>query len=59
MTKTLKKIIIIFCFLLSCHNLTSQNNNTVEIDDEVYSILDTMNTMGICNQLSINKPYTY
>lgn len=58
MTKTLKKIIIIFCLLLSCYNLTSQNNNTVEIDDEVYSILDTMNTMGICNQLSINKPYT-
>ena len=58
MLTNIKKIIMIFCCIFSYCCLYSQNNNTVDVNDEIYCILNTMNTMGICNQLITNKPYT-
>ena len=52
-----KAFISCFFIMLSCFGF-AQTNNTVDITDDVYVLLRTAETKGLCSRLSNVKPYT-
>lgn len=58
MKPSLKKALIAACSLFVVNFLTAQTHNTVEVDDEVYRILQVAEIRGYCGILSTAKPYT-
>ncbi len=52
-----KAFISCFFIMLSCF-VFAQTNNTVDITDDVYVLLRTAETKGLCSRLSNVKPYT-
>ena len=54
----MKKVFILILLFLSFFNVYSQNHITVDITDDVYTILDMAEVQGLCSKLANSKPYT-
>lgn len=56
----MKKNFLVLSLLVLFLNSTlfAQNNNTVDITDEVYTVLNAAELKGLCTKLDVNKPYT-
>ena len=52
-----KFFIILICLCLN-FTLFSQSNNTVDIEDDIYTFLRLAETQGLCDSLSPIRPYT-
>lgn len=53
------KSILIFLALFSCSILIfAQNNNSVNIEDDIYNVLDSAQNRGLCDFLPTVKPYS-
>ncbi len=56
--KLLKKIIVVFFGFSITFSLYAQANNTVDISDDVYTLLQTAELQGLCEPLATIRPYT-
>lgn len=55
----MKKYISIFViFVLICLNIYSQSNASIDINDSVYKLLDSLEIQGYCSILSNVRPYS-
>ena len=54
----MKKNILFVIFMTFCFYAFSQENITVNLDDDIYSILSIAETKGLCKPLLNVKPYT-
>lgn len=55
----MKKIVLVFLtVLLTVANLNAQKNLSVDIDDDIYNVLNVAEMRGLCAYLPGAKPYT-
>ena len=55
----MKKIVLSVCALLLCAGFTfAQKNLSVDVDDEIYNVLEIAEMKGFCSFLPGAKPYT-
>ena len=55
----MKKITyLLFATMIFCTPLFAQTNYTVDIDNNVYEVLRSLETQGLCEPLPLVKPYT-
>lgn len=54
----MKKKLIFIIFLFATINAYTQTNNTVDVSEEIYEVLNNAELQGLCSRLSNVKPYT-